>query len=150
RRTSPPSTSAWRRDPAARNERRESMLEDWPFLFVQVVTLVMVVFVAVHAVGRKEQKARWILTLLFATGLGLSVEHAISTGEHPSYCYSPKFFSPWGVPLWVGVGWGMVIYASQWTAERLYVTLPFEGLVTGFLAVNVDLSLDPVATGCGF
>jgi hypothetical protein len=54
------------------------------------------------------------------------------------------------VPLWVAVGWGEVLYAAAWTAQRMRMPWALRPLVAGLLAVVVDLSLDPIAALQGF
>lgn len=59
----------------------------------------------------------------------------------------------WGeaaVPVWVGVGWSCILYASMWTTDRLELPLWSGPITAGLLAVNIDLSLDPIAEALGF
>ena len=102
---------------------------------------------------------RWLSTVVAATLFGLSAEiyflyseHASLQGAHYSYGQFIAMVG-WGqykVPLWVGLGWGCIAYACVWTAGLLTKRISVIATIAGLLAMNIDLSLDPVAQHFGF
>jgi uncharacterized membrane protein len=103
--------------------------------------------------GGKAGPWRWVWTLLGGILFGLIVEHFNSSGSGThSYCYPPAPFpfNVWGVPIWVPIGWGGIIYAAAWTAQRLRLGFVQRAVATAFLVASIDFSLDPVAKMLGF
>jgi uncharacterized membrane protein len=105
-----------------------------------------------------KQGTRWLVTVIAASIFGIAVELYFTNTEpgstHSYYTYG-KFLVMVGwtvekVPLWVGLGWGSIVYASIWTADRLKIPLIAKTTLAGLLAVNIDLSLDPIAELMGF
>jgi hypothetical protein len=97
---------------------------------------------------------RWGATLFGGILFGWIVEyvntHDIVTTHH-IYCYPDSWINlHTGVPFWVPVGWGGIIYAATWTSQQL--RLPWWGrpIASAFLAASIDFSLDPVARLLGF
>ncbi len=101
---------------------------------------------------------RWVVTLLAAVLFGLAAELFFLVTEAGSprshYTYGDFLvmlgWGPYLVPLWVATGWGTIVYASLWTVERLHLPILARTAVASLLAVNIDLSLDPVAELLGF
>jgi uncharacterized membrane protein len=115
------------------------------------------ILIGIH-VWRKEGK-RWFATLLWGVIFGTITEWLITHGAHDPnsvyYQYNPGFIIPFGtgdklVPLWVGVGWGCILFAATWTAQRLELPWWLRPFAAAILAINIDLSLDPVANLAGF
>jgi decaprenylphospho-beta-D-ribofuranose 2-oxidase len=96
-----------------------------------------------------RQGRRWLWTLLWGAVVGFAVEaYLVSDGANGRYDYSWWTFAlhAYDVPLCLGAGWGLIFYASGWTAQRLRFGWPLTtAFVAGILGVNLDLSLDPVA-----
>jgi Carotenoid biosynthesis protein len=110
----------------------------------EMTTYVLAVVLVIHA----KKKLRWLSTLFWATAFGLVVETLIVKTANTSsthYTYG-EFLVMFGkIPLCVAVGWGTLIYVSTWTAQRLALPWALRPLAAALLAVNVDLSLDPIA-----
>jgi uncharacterized membrane protein len=130
--------------------------EPWPAFLVQCLVTAGVVFLAVNA-SRKPRK-NWLSTLLWGIVFGYFVELLNVIGKDPIYKYPTEapvswfhalsvwpVVSLWTVPLWVPVGWGGILYASTWTAQRLQSSHWLRAVTAAGLAVNLDLTLDPVA-----
>jgi decaprenylphospho-beta-D-ribofuranose 2-oxidase len=99
------------------------------------------------------QGRRWFWTLIWGAVIGFAAEVLLVHQADPRYHYGLHFFfaKAWGVPICIGLGWGMVFYVSTWTAQRLaYKSVVVSSLVAGALGVSLDLSLDPVAGVMGF
>lgn len=106
-----------------------------------------------------KQGRRWFMTILAATLFGLGVELFFLWSEYGStknayYTYGNFMvmigWSKYKVPLWVGLGWGSIAYASIWSANRLNIPIGGKTALSALLAVNIDLSLDPIAELMGF
>lgn len=121
----------------------------WPTVIVCLVVTSLVAVLLWDAWGRGQ---RWVATLVGGIFFGEIVEwvntHGVPSlgiaGGH-TYCYPNLPINWWGVPYWVPVGWGGIIYASTWTAQRLHLSRWARPIAAAFLAASIDLSLDPIA-----
>lgn len=97
------------------------------------------------------QGCRWVSLLLSAIVFGFIVEYTLLHKINPPDYTYPKTYllKLFDVPLWVPVGWGCIIYCCAWTTEALSIRAPIRPLAAGFLALNADLSFDPVAADYG-
>jgi uncharacterized membrane protein len=104
-------------------------------------------------------RERWLFTLIWGVGFGLIIEWVLiySNVDKASYKYGhflvmvPNPLPKGGpVPFWIAVGWGVILYATTWTAQRLRLPRFTRAVFAGLLAVNIDLSLDPVAEALHF
>ncbi len=127
-----------------------------PFYVVEFGTYL---FAACCCYDAWKKGIRWLLVLVAATLFGLGAELFFLVSEHDSlqgasYSYGQFVamigWSQFEVPLWVGLGWGCIVYACIWTAELLSPRLSVRPVIAGLLAINVDLSLDPIAEHFGF
>ena len=100
----------------------------------------------------RNRGRRWAATLVGGALFGFVVEWLNThTGTGHIYCYPPiPILNPLGVPFWVALGWGSLIYAATWTAQRLRLPPVGQALAAALLAASVDFSLDPVAELFGF
>jgi len=140
----------------------------WIAILIEVATYVLAVAILIHAIrhtnkfnlsdtGRDEldpsdrfNRARWIETLAVGVLFGIVIE--VLLVHFNDYRYGEHFLLPGlsvfpgeRVPVSIGIGWGILLYAGTWVAQRLkQPTLP-RALFAGLLALNVDVSLDPVA-----
>jgi uncharacterized membrane protein len=118
------------------------------FLAIELTAFVMAGLLVWHA---HRQGPRWLSTILWGMAFGFGTELLLVARAGASYRYGEflVMLGPSGkqVPLWVGLGWGFILYAATWTAQRLRQPMWLRPLSAGLLAINLDLSLDPVA-GC--
>ncbi len=123
----------------------------WTFWLMELSTYIFGVQMFLHA---KKQGTRWASTMFWGVVFGLAIELALVHGAGSTYSYGQFLVMlGWGgktVPLWVGVGWGAILYAATWTAQRLALPWYLRPLAAALLAVNIDLSLDPIAEQQGF
>ena len=122
--------------------------------FIEFGVLLFALWVAFHA---RKQGIRWLSTLLWGAFFGVVTEMLITASHtNPSdtyYVYGEfvlryNFFTSDNfrqVPIWIGVGWGCIVYAATWTAQRLELPRWMRPWAAGVLAVNIDFPLDPVA-----
>lgn len=122
----------------------------WPFVVMELSAYALSIVLFLHA--RKEGR-RWTSFLLWAMAFGLVVELGlVYSSDNYEYGNFLIMLGPEGkkVPLCIGVGWGLMVYAASWTAQRLRQPRLLRPITAGVLAVNIDLSLDPVAEMLGF
>jgi hypothetical protein len=114
-----------------------------------------------HAV-RQHDREDWLSVLLWGVIFGLLIEYKLTSHPGAGYEYPTHSFvnvswlfnwlpgSTENLPLSIGMGWGCIVYAAMWTAYKLSLPFYLQPIVAGFLAVNIDLSLDPIAQLCNF
>ena len=160
----------------------KSLLEDWPYALIQTGVFVFFVFLCRSAWDHqgRRQRHRLLSTLVWGAVFGFIIEALVVGGQNPSYTYATdKFLSVLNVPIWVGLGWGMVAYGSIWTSDHLtfglvrrasarsarsvpgtsapltangprWLLYVLRPICAGFFAVSIDILLDPVAHLMGF
>jgi uncharacterized membrane protein len=132
----------------------------WALAVIYVVVVGCVLWLAIDAAIEKRG-SRWFATMAGGIIFGEIVEwmntHYVPfldthQGCPHSYCYPD--LGPWldwfGVPFWIPVGWGGIIYAATWTAGRLQIPWWARSIVSSFLVVTIDFSLDPIANLMNF
>jgi hypothetical protein len=130
-----------------------SVPDYWMAAVVELCVLILLVDAATR--GHKHGQWRWVSTLVGGIVFGWFAEWAntgLGRGMGPEYCYPPATFpfNVGGVPLWVPLGWGGIIYAGTWTASRLQLGIVGRAVAAAFLVASIDFSLDPVAKLLGF
>jgi len=115
------------------------------FLGIEVLTAVLFVGCCWFAWQRGSQ---WLGAMLGATGFGLLVEVLFVTTLQ-GYCYGEFLMMvPVGdatVPLWVALGWGIIMFSAMAATEDLALGPVQKALATGLLTMVLDLALDPIA-----
>jgi len=123
----------------------------WSFIVMELCVFALALVLVPHA---RKQGRQWVSTYACGVLFGTTIEMLLVSGASASYRYGEflVMLGPAGkeVPLWVGVGWGAILYAASWTAYRLKLPRLLRPLAAGVLAVNIDLSLDPIAHHLGY
>lgn len=122
----------------------------WSFAVMELSVLALSIVLFRHA---KREGKQWLSTYACGILFGTSLELLLVSRAGSSYRYGEFWLMVgWShkVPLWVGVGWGAILYAASWTAQRLALPRWLRPLAAGLLAVNIDMSLDPIAEKLGF
>lgn len=119
------------------------------FIVIELSAYAFGILFTIHA---HKEGLRWLSTLLWGMVFGTAIELLLLQAGGYSYGKFLIMLGPAGkqVPLWVGVGWGVIAYAASWTAQRLRQPTVLRATTAGVLAVNIDLSLDPIAELLGF
>ena len=108
---------------------------------------------------RGAPSQEWVAAMIAAIGLTLVIEILLSHQLVPSdggqvrlYEYPPGSFliQIVGVPIWVPIGWSFILYVTMRTTTLLGVPWYVAPLLDGFLALNLDLTLDPIAVHRGW
>lgn len=116
------------------------------FLAVEAVSVTMFLLVAREAWTRG---AASVSLLASAAAFGLAVEIFFVT-QYAGYSYGPFLTSIYGVPVWVALGWGTIIWTSLAASDRMGAPWYLRPLTDGLLAVSLDVTLDPVAEALGW
>ncbi len=125
-----------------------------PVAIISIVVTASVLWLVFDAV-RAKRGSRWLATMAGGILFGWAVEwmntHDVPfIGSSHIYCYPTLPINVFGVPFWIPIGWGGIIYAAAWTAQRLRLHPWARPIAAAFLAVSIDFSLDPVARQMGF
>jgi hypothetical protein len=112
--------------------------------------LSVLAFFLLACVDARKRGRRWLSTLLWGAVSGFLLEYMIvknsdPVGIHYAYDNDQFLLHCFRVPLWLGAGWGVVLYLATCSAQRFRLPPVRSSLVAGILAVNIDLSLEPVA-----
>src|SRR5947208_340768 len=122
----------------------------WSFSVIELSVFALAVVLLLHA---KRQGNQSLSTLLVGIVFGPTLELLLVSRAGSSYrngAFRVRLGFEHKEPRWVGSGWGSMLYAASWTAYRLSLPRFLRPLAVGLLAVNIDLSLDPIAEKLGF
>lgn len=116
------------------------------FVAVEVVSVTMFLLVLREA---WRQGAHAVGTLLAGALFGLLVE-VFFTAVYAGYTYGSFLLAVRGIPLWVALGWGTILWTSMQASDRLGAPWYLRPITDGLLALSLDLTLDPVAEALGW
>jgi uncharacterized membrane protein len=95
----------------------------------------------------------YLATILAAILTGLGIEVYFTT-QYSGYSYGDFLLDPTflgaHVPIWVGCGWGMIIYTAMAASDRTGLQLFPQVALDALLAVSIDFALDPIAEALGW
>jgi uncharacterized membrane protein len=101
-----------------------------------------------------RRSMRSFATLVAAIVFGLLIElYFVYLGNELDgvpYEYGRFLVMVADVPLWVGIGWGIIVHAAGEAAERIDAPEIVKAISAGLLAVSLDVVLDPVAHSRGW
>jgi uncharacterized membrane protein len=142
-----------------------TLTPEWSFLGIELLVYLFVFLCARDALTSKTLEAkdrpRWLSVMGFAFLFTLVIEMLMSHSEimtgnppvqHRLYSYPAKSFllQIFEVPVWVPLGWCFILYATMRTTTLLGMKWYTAPLLDGFLALNLDLTLDPIAINRGW
>jgi hypothetical protein len=134
---------------------------EWSFAGIEILVVIFAVLCLRDAIrsGRAgegilgvsrpnaSQAAAFFATILFT----LILESALSSNKEVyTYPNNAFFIQVANVPLWVPIGWAFILYVVIGTTTKLGVPMYVAALLDGFLALNLDLTLDPIAIHRGW
>ncbi len=123
---------------------------DWPSVIIELSVLA---FGLAFLFEAWKTSFKDLFTFIGAALFGLGIEFAFVILAE-GYSYGDSLISPTiaghAVPLWVSVGWACIIYTAMKTSDRTRIPWFLRPIFDGFLAVSIDLTLDPVAEHLGF
>ncbi|WP_227131573.1 carotenoid biosynthesis protein [Halorubellus salinus] len=111
-----------------------------PYASFEVLALVAASLCGVHAYRTSDLP-------FFATSVvyGLVLEKLVVVGFE-NYTYpAARFLDVAGIPIAIGLGWSVVLYAGYDAARRMAVGHPTRAAFVGLFVLHVDLALDAIA-----
>ena len=111
-----------------------------PYASFQVLALVAAGLCGVHATRTRDLP-------FFATAVvyGIVLEKLVVVGFE-DYAYpASRFVDVAGIPLAIGLGWSVVLYAGYDIARRWEISPPTRAAFVALFVLHVDLALDAVA-----
>ncbi|MBM3818227.1 MAG: carotenoid biosynthesis protein [Acidimicrobiia bacterium] len=125
-----------------------TLTPEWSFLGVELLVYVF----AYLCLRDAMQTGRAYVAAFFATILFTLIVESLLSANTKVYEYPAQSFliQVINVPLWVPVGWAFILYAVMATSTLLGVPIHVAALIDAFLALNLDLTLDPVAIHRGW
>jgi uncharacterized membrane protein len=111
-----------------------------PYASFQVLALVAAALCGIHATRTRDLP-------FFSTAVvyGIVLEKLVVVGFE-DYAYpASRFVDVAGIPLAIGLGWSVVLYAGYETARRWELSPPTRAAFVALFVVHVDLALDAVA-----
>lgn len=111
-----------------------------PYATFEALALVAAGLCGVHATRTRDLP-------FFATAVvyGLVLEKLVVLGFE-DYAYpASRFVDVAGIPLAIGLGWSVVLYAGYETARRWEISPPTRAAFVALFVLHVDLALDAVA-----
>mgnify|MGYP006275056145 FL=1 len=111
-----------------------------PYASFEVLALVAASLCGVHAYRTADVP-------FFATAVlyGLVLEKLVVVGFE-NYTYpAARFLDVGGIPIAIGLGWSVVLYAGYETARRWEIAPPARAAFVGLFVLHVDLALDAIA-----
>lgn len=116
----------------------------WCFPFAEASVFLLFVLCMVHAIKRDKGG---ILYLLGGFVFGVLLEYFEVVTD--SYIYGHFHIMlgtpPHALPLWIGAGWGIIMYTARLFSDYLGLPLPAAAALDTLLALNIDVSMDVVA-----
>jgi uncharacterized membrane protein len=112
----------------------------WSYVSFEVLATVAAGLCGVHAARTRDLP-------FFATAVvyGLVLEKLVVVGfEDYTYPVS-RFVDVAGIPIAIGLGWSVVLYAGYETARRWEISPPTRAAFVALFVLHVDLALDAVA-----
>jgi uncharacterized membrane protein len=111
-----------------------------PYASFEVLALVAAVLCGIHA-SRTED----LPFFATAVGYGIVLEKLVVVGFE-NYTYpAARFVDVAGIPLAIGLGWSVVLYAGYETARRWEIAPPARAAFVALFVLHVDLALDAIA-----
>lgn len=122
----------------------------WTFHAIELSVFLLFAVAVWHSSGISLSK---VATLFGAVVFGWLIELYFVTFAQ-GYAYGDFLVDPpvggHNVPLWVGVGWGTIIYCSMLASDRMGLPAGVRPAADALLAVSVDIALDPIADHMGW
>jgi putative membrane protein len=116
--------------------------------FVQLSALNLAISFAALIASRKTNRTTFLVFLSIAFAIGISVE---LIGVHTSYLFGSYYYGDslgwkwFGVPLIIGLNWGILTVTSAAVIHRLQFNKHIEAFLAAIFMVIFDYILEPVA-----
>ena len=114
------------------------------------ILMIGLAILCVFDITRKSKNITQDL-LAFIMGIiyGIVLELMTISAFH-FYAYGQFLLMFYNVPISIGIGWGVIIYAVKLITSKYQLNKLQKGIFSGLLALNIDLSMDIIAVKLGF
>jgi hypothetical protein len=127
------------------SEKTHTMIQP-AFLAFELLPSILFLLCLWHAMRRGNSRAS---ELCFAVLFGVFLEW-MTIQQLNAYQYGQFLVMIHGAPLWIGVGWAVIIYSGMVLLENWHMPNFARPFMVGFFALNLDIALDVVAIRQGF
>jgi hypothetical protein len=122
-------------------------MAELPFILATIGALILGLFCFLRA---WKEGIKYVMIITCGAIFGMLIEY-LDMRMMTSYHYGPFPCMLLGtVPLMIVVSWGAIIYGVMRTSDRLKLLWCLRPINDAFLAMTIDLSLDPVAIRMGY
>lgn len=111
------------------------------FIMLEIAVTVFFILCIYHSIKRGKN---YLVELIVISMYGLLLE-IIGIAISRSYIYGDFTVKILEAPVAVALGWGVIIYVSMATVDRLEVAQKVRPFIVALLALNIDLSMDAIA-----
>ena len=121
------------------------------FLLFEVLMIILAL-ICIFDIWQKrtiEPLFQSLLEFLIGIVYGITLELMTISAFH-FYSYGLFYLMFLDVPVSIGIGWGVIIYATKIITEKMSLKVFQKALLAGLLALNIDLSMDIIAVKIGF
>jgi uncharacterized membrane protein len=125
-----------------------TLLPEWSFLGIEILVYVFAYLCLKDAMRQGRAYAAAFFATIFFTFVVESLLSADKTVyEYPSQAFLLQVIN---VPIWVPIGWAFILHVAMGTSTLLGAPIFTAALIDAFLALNLDLTLDPIAIHRGW
>lgn len=111
-----------------------------PYVGFEALAVLTAALCAIHAYRISD-----LPFFVTAVGYGIVLEKLVVVGLQ-NYTYpADRFLDVFGIPLAIGLGWSVVLYAGYDAARRMRLSSPSRAAFVALFVLHVDLALDAVA-----
>lgn len=118
---------------------------DWRLLLGELINYILFFFCLRDA---RRRGSLYVGQLLGVLAFGLLLEY-VDVTFIAGYYYGRALIMLGPIPLGIGIGWSIIIYAVMLTTDRLGLPAWSAPFADALLALNIDLSMDAIAIRMG-
>ena len=111
------------------------------FILLEISLTMCFILCVFHSIKRGKN---YLFELIVISIYGLLLE-IIGIALSNSYIYGDFLVKILDAPVAIALGWGIIIYTSMATVDRLNVAQKIRPFMVALLALNIDLSMDAIA-----
>jgi uncharacterized membrane protein len=124
---------------------------EWTFYLVEIIAVLSATAIFLEA---KKQNSYQLFIMLIAICFGLAAEiyfvHFFSGYSYGNFLLEIPVGSNEVIPLWVGLGWGVIIWTAMRSGDRFNLPWYLQPALDALLALSIDITLDPIAQELGW
>lgn len=118
---------------------------DW---FLSLTPFNLLLTFSVVILAKKTSRFRFLLFLLLAFAVGITVELiGVHTGMlFGNYTYGNNLGTKiWGVPIVIGLNWGIVAVAATSVSAAINIRITLKPVISAVIMTTIDMLIEPIA-----